>query len=180
MNAALAKYVKAVAYQEPPYTNSIEFVDYLKAATPDSLKYIINDMFETITLYENKTSKCTYTKTKEGKYLVKLSIESKKMKADSVGKLKDVAIADWIDVGVFGSKDVNGKKVDTELYLQKRKIDKNKMEFEILVDEEPIKAGIDPYNKLIDRTPDNNSKAFKGGDKDAPSNGGGVSVTIGS
>jgi len=180
LNAALAKYVKAVAYQEPPYTNSIEFVDYLKAATPDSLKYIINDMFETITLYENKTSKCTYTKTKEGKYLVKLSIESKKMKADSVGKLKDVAIADWIDVGVFGSKEVNGKKVDTELYLQKRKIDKNKMEFEILVDEEPIKAGIDPYNKLIDRTPDNNSKAFKGGDKDASSNGGGVSVTIGS
>jgi ABC-2 type transport system permease protein len=180
LNAALAKYVKAVAYQEPPYTNSIEFVNYLKAATPDSLKYIIHDMFETITLYENKTSKCTYTKTKEGKYLVKLSIECKKMKADSVGKLKDVAIADWIDVGVFGSKEVNGKKIETELYLQKRKIDKNKMEFELLVDEEPIKAGIDPYNKLIDRTPDNNSKSFKGGDKDAPSNEGGVTVTIGS
>jgi ABC-2 type transport system permease protein len=75
---------------------------------------------------------------------------------------------------------VNGKKIETELYLQKRKIDKNKMEFELLVDEEPIKAGIDPYNKLIDRTPDNNSKSFKGGDKDAPSNEGGVTVTIGS
>ncbi|MBL7883992.1 MAG: ABC transporter permease [Bacteroidia bacterium] len=182
LNAALAKYVKAVAYQEPPYTNSIEFVNYLKAATPDSLKYIINDMFETITLYENKASKCSYTKTADGKYLVKLTIESKKMKADSVGKLKDVAINDWIDIGIFGTKEVDGKKVETELYLQKRKIDKNKMEFEIIVDEEPVKAGVDPYNKLIDRTPDNNTKLFKGGDVNTPDSigeEGGVTIKVG-
>lgn len=178
LNAALAKYIKAVAYQEPPYTNSVEFIEYLRAATPDSLKYIINDMFETITLYENKTTKCSYTKTPQGKYLVKFTVESKKMKADSVGKMKDVAIADWIDIGIFGSKETpDGKKTDTELYLQKRKIDKNKMEFEITVDEEPVKVGIDPYNKLIDRTPDNNTRPFKGG-ADADGNQG-TSVTIG-
>lgn len=178
LNAALAKYIKAVAYQEPPYTNSVEFISYLRAATPDSLKYIINDMFESITLFENKTTKCSYTKTKDGKYLVKFSIESKKMKADSIGKMKDVAIADWIDIGVFGNKDVNGKKTETELYLQKRKIDKNKMEFEITVDEEPVKVGIDPYNKLIDRVPDNNTKSLKGGDKESSENQG-TTVTIG-
>ena len=179
LNAALAKYIKKVAYQEPPYTNSVEFLSFIKAATPDSLKYIINDMFETITLYENKTTKCSYTKTPDGKYLVKLSIDCKKMKADSIGKLKDVAIADWIDVGVFGSKDVKGKKTETELYLQKRKIDKNKMEFEILVNEEPVKVGIDPYNKLIDRTPDNNTRKFTDKAPVTDAKDGGASVTIG-
>ncbi len=178
LNAALAKYIKKVAYQEPPYTNSIEFVNYLRAATPDSLKYIINDMFETITLYENKTTKCSYTKTKDGKYLVKISVESKKMKADSIGKMKDIPVNDWMDIGVFGSKEVNGKATETELYLKKQKINKTKMNFEIIVDEEPVKAGIDPYNKLIDRTPDNNTKSFKGGDKDAPDDSEGTSVTI--
>ena len=178
LNAALAKYIKKVAFQEPPYTNSIEFINYLKTATPDSLKYIINDMFETITLYENKTTKCSYTKTKDGKYLVKFSVESKKMKADSIGKMKDVAVNDWMDIGVFGSKIVKDKKTETELYLQKRKINKNKMEFEITVDQEPLKVGIDPYNKLIDRTPDNNIKSLKGGDKDSGEDNEGTAVTI--
>jgi ABC-2 type transport system permease protein len=180
LNAALAKYIKKVAYQEPPYTNSIEFVSYLKAATPDSLKYIINDMFETITIYENKTSKCSYTKTKEGKYLVKFTVESKKMKSDSIGKMKVVPVADWIDIGVFGSReDKNGKKTETELYLQKRKIDKDKLEFEITVNEEPVKVGIDPYNKLIDRTPDNNIKSLKDGNKETPDKGENVTIQIG-
>ncbi|MGZ4057143.1 MAG: ABC transporter permease/M1 family aminopeptidase, partial [Bacteroidia bacterium] len=178
LNAALRRYIKKVAYQEPPYTNSIEFVNYLRAATPDSLKYIINDMFETITIFENKTTKCSYTKTKDGKYLVKISVESKKMKSDGVGKMKDVAIADWIDIGVFGNKDVNGKKTETELYLQKRKITKDKMDFEIIVNEEPVKVGIDPYNKLIDRTPDNNTKSFNGSDKEESSGGGGVTIQV--
>jgi len=179
LNAALAKYIKKVAFQEPPYTNSVEFISYLKAATPDSLKYIINDMFETITLYENKTTKCSYAKTPEGKYLVKFTVESKKMKADSIGKMKAVPVADWIDIGIFGSKDgPDGKKTETELYLQKRKIDKDKMDFEITVDQEPVKVGIDPYNKLIDRTPDNNTRSMKdGGNKDIPENEG-TNVTI--
>lgn len=179
LNAALAKYIKKVGYQEPPYTNSVEFVNFIKAATPDSLKYIINDLFETITLYENKTTKCSYTKTPDGKYLVKFSVDCKKQKADSVGKMKEVAIGDWIDVGVFGSKEVNGKKTDTELYLKKHKISKNKMDFEVIVNEEPEKVGIDPYNKLIDRTPDNNTRTFK---DTSPVGAGGdeaVTVTIG-
>ena len=179
LNAALRKYISKVAYQEPPYTNSIEFVNYLRAATPDSLKYIIKDMFETITMYENKTTKCSYTKTADGKYLVKISVECNKVRADSVGRLKDAPLADWIDIGVFGSKEVAGKKTDTELYLQKRKITKNKMDFEIIINELPVKVGIDPYNKLIDRTPDNNTKSFDGKDKEE-NDAGGFSVQVSS
>lgn len=180
LNAALAKYIKKVACQEPPYTNSVEFVNFMRAATPDSLKYIITDMFEKITLYENKATKCSYTKTPEGKYLVKFSVECKKFWADSVGKMKETKVADWVDIGVFGSKEVDGKKTDTELYLQKRKMTKDKMDFEVLVDEEPVKVGIDPYNKLIDRTPDNNSRSMKDGDAPvANDEGGGVTITVG-
>lgn len=180
LNAALRKYVQKVAFQEPPYTTSLEFVSCLKAATPDSLKYIINDMFETITLFENKTTKCSYVKNEQGKYVVKISIESKKMKADSIGKMKDVEIADYIDIGIFGEKLNGSKKEETVLYLKKHKIDKNKMEFEFIVDEEPVSCGIDPYNKLIDRTPDNNKKSFKGGDKPSEETPeGGVTISIG-
>ncbi len=41
-------------FQEAPYTTSIEMVDYIREVTPDSLQYVIKDMFETITLYKNR------------------------------------------------------------------------------------------------------------------------------
>ena len=37
------------------------------------------------------------------------------------------------------------------LYLDKRHVTAPQMSFEVVVDERPMRAGIDPYNKLIDR-----------------------------
>ena len=53
------------------------------------------------------------------------------------------------------------------------------MEFEIIVNEEPEKAGIDPYNKLIDRTPDNNTRKFTDTAPATDATEGGATVTIG-
>ena len=96
LNSALADYVKAVKYQEPPYTTSLEFLSYIKQATPDSLQYVIGDMFETITLYENKAKEATFAKTEDGKYQVNLTIETKKFRADSLGNETEIPIHDWI------------------------------------------------------------------------------------
>ena len=87
LNAALRRYIKAVAYQEPPYTNSLEFLSYIKDATPDSLKYYIEDMFENITLYDNKVDSVSYTKLDNGKYKVNLEVEATKYRTDSIGQV---------------------------------------------------------------------------------------------
>ncbi len=154
LNAALAKYIKTVAYQEPPYTTSLEFLSYIREATPDSLQYILTDMFETITLYENKAEKASYTQTPEGKYKVALTVKAKKLRADTLGVETEIPIDDWIDIGVLG-------KDEKELYLKKHKINQPETAFEIVVDELPVEAGIDPYAKLIDRNPDDNAKKMK-------------------
>jgi len=44
------------------------------------------------------------------------------------------------------------------LYLAKHRIDKNAGELKFTVDELPYDAGIDPYNKLIDRVSSDNRK----------------------
>ena len=160
LNAALKRYIKKVAFQEPPYTNSVEFVGFLKDACPDSLKYIIKDMFEEITVYENYIKDLSYQPTKDGKYKVKLTLGSVKFKVDSIGKQKKVPVADYIDVGIFAEKQVNGKTEEKELLLKKIKMDKDDKTFEFVVSEKPVKAGIDPYGKLIDRKPDNNKWNF--------------------
>jgi ABC-2 type transport system permease protein len=46
LNNALKEYLDKVKFQPPPYTTSIEMLEYLKKATPDSLQYLITDMFE--------------------------------------------------------------------------------------------------------------------------------------
>jgi ABC-type multidrug transport system ATPase subunit len=51
VNRALRDYVQAVAYRDPPYTNSVELIDRLRKIVPAEYSYIIHDMFETITLY---------------------------------------------------------------------------------------------------------------------------------
>ena len=59
---------------------------------------------------------------------------------------------DYIDIGVF-----NGRKDEEKpLYLKKEKLTQENQTFEIIVDEMPTRAGIDPYNKLVDRVADDN------------------------
>ena len=52
----------------------------------------------------------------------------------------------------------NCKKIGTDsgIGFKKIKMDKPTKTFEFITDKEPTSAGLDPYNKLIDRMPDNN------------------------
>ena len=70
LNNALKRYVKKVKFQDPPYTTSVEMVNFIKRATPDSLQYVIHDMFETITLYSNRIVDVTSKALENGKYQV--------------------------------------------------------------------------------------------------------------
>lgn len=162
LNRALSDYIAEVGFQEPPYTTSLEFMRHIRAATPDSLQYILEDMFETITLFENKVNVAEYTANDDGTYTVTMTLDTRKIRADSLGVESEIPINDWIDVGIFAGEptgDVSlGEKV---LYLQKHQITPETKQIEIMVDEEPSRAGIDPYNKLIDRQPDDNTKRLE-------------------
>ena len=180
VNSALKRYIKKVAFQNPPYTTSKEFVANMKLSTPDSMQYVIKDLFEDITVYENYVKDLKSVKQPNGKYKVTLTVGSAKFKADSLGKSKAVAVNDWMDIGIFTQQDVNGKKTDKELLLQKIKMDKPVKTFEFMVDKEPVSAGLDPYNKLIDRIPDNNRCKFGATPKpaDINANSSNVGITI--
>jgi ABC-2 type transport system permease protein len=152
VNLALQRCIKDWAYREDQYITSADLLSYFREVTPDSMQYIIKDMFETITLFENRAKEASYQKSGE-EYLVDLDISSIKYRADSLGNETPIEVNDWIDIGVYG-EDENGK--DKILYLQKHKVNKEEMNFKVKVKEKPTKAGIDPINKLIDRNPDDN------------------------
>jgi ABC-2 type transport system permease protein len=160
VNSALKRYIKQVGFQSAPYTTAKEFVANMKLSTPDSMQYVIKDLFEDITIYENYVKELKSVKQPDGKYKVTLTVGSSKFKADSLGKSKAVPVNDWMDIGIFIQQEVNGKKVDKELLFKKVKMNKPVKTFEFMVDKEPVSAGLDPYNKLIDRMPENNTCKF--------------------
>ena len=179
LNNALKKYVEKVKFQSPPYTTSIEMVDYIKEATPDSLQYVIKDMFETITLYRNRVVDVKTTELDNGKYKVDIEFEVSKYRNDDLGKryygeqvgdtltyksekmkkpVLSVKLNDYIDIGIFGEEEVDGKKKEIELYLQKHKITQIDNKISIIVNKKPVEVGVDPYNKLIDTQSDDNRR----------------------
>ena len=62
-------------------------------------------------------------------------------------------MADYVDIGVF-----NGTADDERpLYMNRVKLTQEHQRFTIIVSERPTRAGIDPYNKLIDRDAEDNT-----------------------
>ena len=73
-------------------------------------------------------------------------------------KETDEPVDVMVDIGVFARPE-GGKEADEKvLYLQKHRITQAETTLELVVDELPFEAGIDPYNKLIDRNSGDNRK----------------------
>ena len=146
------RYANANDSRSGPYPDTRQFVDALRAQTPPELQYYITDAFESIVLYDNKALSAVVTQTPDKKYKVTLTVQARKLKSDGSGNETPMVLNDYIDIGVFTGK----KDEEKPLYLKKEKISQENRTFEIVVDQMPTRAGIDPYNKLIDRVPDDN------------------------
>ncbi|WP_405606092.1 M1 family aminopeptidase [Polaribacter sp. Asnod1-A03] len=179
LNGTLKKYVEKVKFQEAPYTTSVEMVNYIKEVTPDSLQYVIKDMFETITLYKNRIVEAKSIPLGDGKYQVDIEFEVSKYRNDEKGKkfygekvgdtlsyisenmskpILSLPLQDYIDIGIFTEEEIDGVTKEKELYLLKHKITQINNKISIIVDKKPVEVGVDPYNKLIDTKSDDNRR----------------------
>jgi ABC-2 type transport system permease protein len=156
LNRALSRYLGMYKFQHPPYTNSLEFMNELAKEVPKDKQTLLDDMFRNITLYENHAETATSSRRSDGKYVVTFQAKAKKLRADGKGVETEIPINDWVDIGVFGEEKKSGKTEKKVLYLQKHEITGHDVNLEIIVGEKPLRAGIDPYNKLVDRNSDDN------------------------
>jgi ABC-2 type transport system permease protein len=146
------RYANATTAQSAPYPDTRLLVAALRAQTPPDLQYLITDGFESIVLYDNKAVSATVTPTADHKYKVTLVTQARKVKADGNGNETPMPLDDYIEIGVFRGK----QDEEQPLYLKKVNLTQEQNTFEIVVDEMPTRAGIDPYNKLVDRVADDN------------------------
>ncbi|MEM7585324.1 MAG: ABC transporter permease subunit [Acidobacteriota bacterium] len=192
VNRALSRFLEAVKFQQPPYTISLELMDFLRQelpgasvavdadglepavaegvapegtvegdvletavdddapdADPFDAEALLADLFEHITLFDNRVEEASASERPDGTTTVSLVASAKKLRADGEGRETEVPIDDWIDIGVFGAD-------DEVLHLEKHRITDSDVRLELVVEGEPVRVGIDPYNKLIDRNSDDN------------------------
>lgn len=165
MNQSLRNFAEEFSLREsPPFPGSADLFRHLEALTPDSMAYYLEDTWKKITLYENKAEEATSTKNEDGTYAVTFKVKSQKIYADSTGRESPATYeGDYMDIGIFAKDDTdeNGRTRTNALYLQKHKIKAGQSTITLTVGHEPVKAGIDPYNKLIDRIPDDNLIAIE-------------------
>ncbi len=103
VNKALADFTKAFAFKGPPYSTSLDLISYLQKYTPPDFQYLYDDLWKNITLYDNHAKTATYIQQPDGKYLVDLVVEAKKVQADGKGQEHPVPLHDYIDIGVQDS-----------------------------------------------------------------------------
>ena len=158
LNRALARYVKAKAFQQPPYTTSVELLGFIRAEARPDQQALITDLFEKISFYDNRVETAKAAKRKDGRWDVTLDLHAAKRYADGTGKESAGSLDDWIEVGVF-ARGPSGEEADEKvLYLERHRITEDEPTITVIVDAEPYEAGFDPYNKLIDRVSADNRK----------------------
>ncbi len=158
LNRALSNYLQECLNKVNTYPTSIDLIEHIRKVTPDTMNYLIDDLFKSVIFFNNRIDSSFYRKQANGKYDVKIYVTSKKYSYDSTGMEKEVIPSDWIDLGIY-SKSFEGK--DSLIYLDKKHIQSDQSEFNLRLDILPLKVGIDPYYKLIDKELEDNITNIK-------------------
>lgn len=133
-----------------PAATSLDLYRELQAVTPDSLRYLLHDLFAANTFWELATERATAKQTPAGAWEVTLRIKARKVTVDPAGRETEVPMDEWIPVGVYASSGRQGPEFGATLYLRSHRIRSGQQTITVTVPKKPSDAGIDPYLLLID------------------------------
>jgi len=157
VNKALRKFLADHAFKGPPYPTSAELIADFRAVAPPDKQQLITDLFEKITVYDLKTKSAVAKKRPDERWDVTITVDAKKFYANGQGKQTEAPLSEAVDVGVFTAEPGKGKFSGRDvLSKQHLPIRSGVQSYVVTVDKKPAFAGVDPYNKMIDRNSDDN------------------------
>ncbi|NBW07372.1 MAG: aminopeptidase [Caulobacteraceae bacterium] len=160
VNRALASLLQRYAFHPAPYARSLDLVAALRANAPADKQALITDLFEKVTLYDLKTTATRAVRRADGRWDVTITVEAKKLYASGKGVETEAPLNESIDIGLFtaepGKKGFGDRSV---VVMERRPLHTGVQTFRFVTAVKPTFAGVDPYNKWIDRTSDDNVKA---------------------
>ena len=156
VNLALKRLLEKFDTREPPLPVTLDLYAELQQVTPDSLQYLVKDLFEHNTFWELEAKESTTTPAEGDKWNVTFNLNAKKMTVDEEGVVTNLPIKDYIDLAVYGNSPEG--ELGELLYLKRHWITREQQTFKVQVSKKPDLVGIDPNHLLIDRDPYNNFK----------------------
>lgn len=157
MNLALKRFLETYAFKEAPYPTTLDLIREIRLAAGPQHDDLITDMLQKIVLFDLKVDDVKVTTTDDGDYSVTLDVSLTKFEADGEGQETEVPVDGLFDIALLGEKD-SETGVHQVIYLEKHAISDNQASITVTANTVPLSVGIDPFNKLIDRNPDDNIK----------------------
>lgn len=149
VNLAFRRLLEAHRSGAPPLATSLDLYRELQAVTPDSLRYLLHDLFAANTFWELETERAAAEQTDAGTWQVTLRVRARKVTVDPAGVETEMPMDEWVEVGVFAPTE-EGAEFGETLYLQKHRLRSGEQTITLTVPREPADAGIDPYHLLIE------------------------------
>ena len=150
VNRALRRFVERYRFTVAPYPRSLDLIALLRAEakTPED-QALITDLFERITLYDLKVVEPSAARRADGKWVVTVPVEAKKLYANGKGEEVETQLRDPIDVVLFSGHPA--EEGSSTIQAQRLVVRSGRQLFRFVTDRKPDYAGIDPYNLHVDR-----------------------------
>ena len=143
MNHILGNFLDVYRFKGPPYPLSIDFLDYLKSETPDSLQSLIEDHFEKVIIYEGKIEDAEMRELASG-YELDIALNLKKEEQLDIGQFEELPINELVEIGIY---DENEDLIRLERFWMKA----GEKQLTLELDRKPAKVVLDPNLLQIDR-----------------------------
>ena len=160
VNAALAEFIDDFAFKQAPYPTTRDLIARIRERAEPRHQELITDLLEKIVLYDLKVEDVTVEEV-EDEFEIAIDISAHKFEADGFGAETEVPVTGLFDVALLGEEDEE-TELPAVIFSEKYEIDENTQTIRIRSSTRPVSVGIDPFNKLIDRNPDDNIKRLGG------------------
>jgi aminopeptidase N len=153
VNRALRKLLERYKFTGAPYPRTVELIEALRAeAKTAEDQNLITDLFERITLYDLKVTAPAAVRRADGKWDVTLTVEAKKMYADTAGRETETPLDERIEVGLFTAQPgIDAFDASNVILMERQRVRTGRQVLKFVTDQKPTYAGVDPYNFYIDR-----------------------------
>lgn len=148
VNRALRRLIERHDSAGAPLATTLDLYRELQAVTPDSLQYLLHDLFEVNTYWELETERATAVETEAGTWQVTLDVRARKVVYDSAGVETEVPMDEWVQIGVFAAAEEGREELSAPLYVRMHRIRSGEQTITVSVPREPLLAGVDPYHLL--------------------------------
>ena len=158
VNAMLADQLRRHRFKGAPYVRSTDLVDGFRSLAHDPReRQLVDDLFDRITVYDLKATSARTARLPSGLWATDIGVDAAKFYADGKGRERAAPLSDQIDVGLFTKRPGLGDFAHADvLRMERRPVRSGHQVIRVLSAARPAFAGVDPYNKYVDRNSDDN------------------------